>query len=417
MHKINILPILLLVCFLSKAIHSEPIVLNGEMVPELLGKPLSSIKVLDLQGRAIPFQIDEVTKDGEYVLDAGEHPNEKLSNGLLDPQDEIAFLFEDCADFSGSESDSGKVIISRGGRRKAVIIRSDQNIALNSASYMEYDHLKQILKTPFYYAAFGKDRFHFTKAGVKDFQKNAFIHLTNELRIEILLKALWGMVPIRYSEENVVCTVRRYKCGPIRLIRRGDFHLSLGLGVKGSKAAVNQICYPQLVKVPVFVHVPFRFRTLFSEAYIEMTPVITDAGSDCVFSVPSDRLEFPLRAENSDTLCLSVPENKLFTVHNSQSGYGWILQTSMDHTLLEGSGFIFRKPSSRKGYAECGYRLTVRDIPKGYYQIVNWVLFSDGSYSGLLEDSRSLQKPALIESDKKSYSNRLGVFRSRRSGN
>ena len=94
------------------------------------------------------------------------------------------------------------------------------------------------------------------------------------MRVKIYLRALWGLLPITYSENNIVCEVKRFKVGPIRLIRRGDFHLNLGLWMKGSHAAVNQLCYPDMVKVPVYVHVPIRFNSFFSRAYIEMTPVI-----------------------------------------------------------------------------------------------------------------------------------------------
>lgn len=399
-----------IIILLSISAFSEPVVLSGEMLPELLGKPVQSLRVLDSDENAIPFQVDEVTSQGEYVLFEGDKPNSSSGNGVLDKQDEIVFLRKD-ADPAVSrfeEENKGMVVrVGEGKAKRAVYVRADSSIPLSDVTYIEYNDSKQHISTPFYYATFGRNRFHFTDAGVKDIKTGRFIHLTNELRVEILLKALWGLVPIKYSEENVICLVQRYKCGPVRLIRRGDFHLNLGLGVKGSKASVNQICYPQMVKVPVRLHVPFRFRTLFSEAFLEMTPVLRETGSSFRFSIPSENLQVPLSGNAADTLYPFIPDGKFFTVHENGAGYGWLLQTSMDKSSIDGSGFVFRKPSGRGGYAECGYRLTVKDVPKGYYFITNWVVFPNGSFSDLLKNGRSLKSPVTISVGDRTFSNRL----------
>ena len=46
---------------------------------------------------------------------------------------------------------------------------------------MNYDEKSETVTTPFYYATFGHDRFHFVKAGVRDFTGAAYIDLTDEL--------------------------------------------------------------------------------------------------------------------------------------------------------------------------------------------------------------------------------------------
>ena len=380
------------------------VILTGKDLPHLLGKPIASIRVLDMGGKAIPFQIDEVTDDGEYVLDKGEMPNTENGTGLLDEGDEIVFLWDDAGNppessknpdpagisdsidnnggndnINGKNSIDGLVVFSRGSASRAVIIRLDKSIPLSTKKYIDYDHAAQRVVTPFYYADFAKDRFHFLRAGVRDFRSGKFIDLTNELRVEILLKTLFGLIPVRYTEDNIVCLVRRYKAGPIRLVRRGDFHLNLGLGVKGSRAAVDQICYPQAVQVPVYVHLPIRFRALFGQAYIEMTPVVREAGRAFTFSAPSAGAAFPVGGADIDTLCEALPAGRMFTLLNGATGYGWLLNTTMDPAHLGGSGFVMRRPPpGRAGIAECGFRLTVRDVPRGSYYITNWVVFPGG---------------------------------------
>ena len=405
MQNINIKTILTTLTALSAAVSADPVVIAGKDIRSFLGKPISSLVIQNGRGAAIPFQIDEVTKDGEYVLDKGESPNVKEGNGVLDEQDEIVFLWDD-ASAVGVETGTNNnintgIIIKRGAEKRRVNIVFDPTSSLprSPRSYIGYNHNTGRVATEYYYADFAKDRFHFVRAGVMDFASNKYVDLTNELRVEILLKTLFGLIPIRYGEGDIVCFVRRYKAGPIRLIRRGDFHLNLGLGIKSSRAAVNQICYSRAVKVPVYVHLPVRFRNLFGQAHIEMTPVIREAGRRFTFAVPSKKLFFPVNGDKLDTLSQSMPLRQMFTLKNGAAGYGWILDATTPPEHISGSGFIMRRPGTRgTGLAECGFRLTVRDVPKGNYYITNWVLFSGGKAGDIEKLGKSIMEPVTVSS-------------------
>ncbi len=376
---------------------AEPIVLTGNMVPSLLGKSVSALRVVNAAGVCIPFQIDEV-EDNDYVCPSGKEPN--AGNGVLDAADEIVFLWED-ADTAKPRGNSlhgaAAVCLSHGHNTRWVRIVDSASIAKSTVSYITYDDSRELITTPYYYASFGHNRFHFTRAGVMDFVRNTYLNVTNELRVRIFLKALWGLLPIRYTQDNMVCFVKRYKAGPIRLIRRGDFHLNLGLFLQGSHAAVNQICYPQMVRVPVYVHVPVRFSRLFSEAYIEMTPMIRKEAADFSFDVPVRGLTFALGSgKEIDTLVDVNPNHTCMTVSNRFVGYGWLLDAAMDSAALSGSGYRITMPADGQAIAQCGFRLAVRDLPKGYYLIGNWVLFSKGGSGGLLDACERFGAPAGI---------------------
>jgi hypothetical protein len=378
---------------LPASVFSEPIIITGSMVPAFLGKPLSSLRIVDHERNAIPFQIDQVLPDDDYVCPSGKEPN--IGSGKLDSADEIVFLWEDAAAVSEGPADSSaakhgqRITIGHAAQKRSVYLVDDSTVALSPIRYITYDEQKETFSTPCYNGAFGKNRFHFIRAGVKDFARDSMVPLTNELRVKIYLRALWGLLPISYSENNIVCEVKRYKVGPIRLIRRGDFHLNLGMWMQGSHAAVNQLCYPDMVKVPVYVHLPVRFKSFFSQAYIEMTPVIHQQARNYTFRVPQNDIAFPLNGKAAvDTLIPLNPNHGYMTVDNGSSGYGWLLEASMQETYLDGSGYVFCRPSDRAGLAHCGYRLTVRDLPKGHYLITNWVLFSkSGAAAFALEDT------------------------------
>jgi len=383
---------------------AEPVVLTGKMLPQLLGTHIDGIRISGHAGNAIPFQIDEIDSAGEYVCDRGSRPNH--GSGILTALDEIVFLREDadtiCPDTSAPQRSI--VAIGHGHDVRFVTISDNASIPLSTVSYVNYDDVKEKVTTPYYYACFGHDRFHFTSAGIMDPAGSRYINLTKELKIKIFCRALWGILPITYTENNLVCLVRRYKVGPIRLIRRGDFHLNLGFLLQGSHAAVNQICYPDMVRVPVYVHLPVRFKRFFSEAYIEMTPVLGPDAAGYTFSISQKNATFTIGNSNSvDTLISCNPNHVCATVQNSVAGYGWLLDASVDDRYLEnGSGFIFKNRMKSDCSGVCGFRLTVRDMPKGYYYIGNWVLFSHADrhdrlgVQSLVNACESISQPAEI---------------------
>jgi hypothetical protein len=392
---------------------SEPVVITGDMIKDLIGTRIKDIRVYSSNGQVIPFQIDEIDTNGEYVCDSGKTSNIGAGNGVLDKQDEIVFLWEDLdsnnSELNLAKKKVAKILLYRGNLQRNVFLAVNPGVQYNSKRYIEYNHEQQFLKTPYYYAQFGKNRFHFTKAGVKDFKTGKYTDLTDVLRIEIFLRALWGLLPIHYSEDNIVCIVNRYKAGPVRLIRRGDFHLNLGLGIKGSRAIVNQICYPQVVKVPVTVHVPIRFKAIFSDAFMEMTPVIKSGVKGFTFSIPDAGFNGKIDEKKTDTLINLIPNGRFMSVTDGNKGYGWVLQSDIKDSLFQGSGFVFRIPSKRNGIADCGFRFTMKDLAKGNYQITNWVLFSD-NYEHLIESASAITKPLIIDYYGKKLSNHLSAF-------
>jgi hypothetical protein len=405
---------IIIVLFLVAGSNGEPIVIKGSSVKKLLGTPIEKIRFCTRDYQPVVFQIDEMTPEGEYVCSQGEKPNSDSGNGILDSLDELVFLWEDCQPLSTEDSlDSDDKLLSLRIRRakeiREICILKDGSIPVSSRRYMHYDHGSRMIKTPWYYAEFGLDRFHFVKAGVKKEGNDRYVDLTNELRIEILLRALWGLVPIRYSEDNMVCLVKRYKAGPLRLIRRGDFHLNLGLGLRGSRAIVNQICYPQIIKVPVYVHAPVCFGSFFRDAYIEMTPVLKDVPGFS-FRIPQASFSREIGGEQQlDTMIYLSPNNQFMAVSDDNMGYGWVLNAEIADQYLKNSSFIYRKPSLRLGSADCGFRLNIHNLPKGYYEITNWVFFQSGGYTSFKDEFKSVLEPVIVSTPDGDYPNELSA--------
>ncbi len=406
--EINVWYTAVFVCTMVIGSPAEPVVVTGAMVKPLLGARIEHLNLTDAGGTPIPFQIDEITPDGEYVCPLGKEPNTDDGNGVLDARDEIVFLRDDASPVEpvrgGPPRKDDKrrvtVTVGEGAEKRGVLLWEDPWGERSPERYIQYDHADRIVETPYYFARFGARRFHFVQAGIRNRGSECYVPLTKELRVKIYLRALWGLLPITYNEENIVCLVKRFKVGPIRLIRRGDFHLNIGLWLKGSRAAVNQICYAQMVRVPVYLHLPIRFSRLFGEAWIEMSPVLGSTARTYSFTVPRHEVSIPLgTADTLDTLLSRIPTHGLMSVNDGSNGYAWVLQADIPDHLMNGSGYVVQRPSKRGGIAHCGYRLTVGDLPRGNYLITNWVLFGADVPANLARAYRTIVSPSTVTID------------------
>ena len=403
----------------SGSVPAEPVVVRGEQVPLLLGIPVNNIRLCDRTGKPLPVQVDEVTDENEYVCDRGEEANGPAGNGILDAQDEIVFMYEDCTPCPGRDDErkngadgaaSGRipVRVRSGSLCREAYLSGDASHPVCTLAYLSYDHSTQQLTTPWYYARFAPDRFHFVNAGIRTPEGDGWVDLTRELRIEILIRALWGLLAVHYTEDNLVCYVKRYKAGPIRLIRRGDLHLRIGAGIRGGRAAVNQLCYPTMVSVPVSIHLPVRFRNFFREAYLEMTPVVDHGGKEYTFSVPGCGVDQAIEGTGRvDTLYPCVLNSHPFTLLRGSQGLGWIVRSDIPDSSGVESGFIFHRPSQRGGLSDCGYRLMIRDVPRGRYTVTNRVLFTRPGSGDIGSEFKMLIDRASVRCGNRTTVNRL----------
>lgn len=83
----------------AQGIHTAPIVITGKQISQVLRYPLGSYRVFrsSPSGKAeiIPFQIDEINEDTDYVLDQGTRVTADTGNGIFDSQDELSFMGDD----------------------------------------------------------------------------------------------------------------------------------------------------------------------------------------------------------------------------------------------------------------------------------------------------------------------------------
>ncbi len=83
----------------AQILHTAPIVITGKQVSHMTRFPIASYRLFrsNPEGKAeiIPFQIDEINDDSDYVLDQGSRITAETGNGVFDAQDELSLMGDD----------------------------------------------------------------------------------------------------------------------------------------------------------------------------------------------------------------------------------------------------------------------------------------------------------------------------------
>lgn len=83
----------------AQRLHTAPIVILGKDIRPMTRYPISAYRLFrsSPSGKAevIPFQIDEINEDTDYVLDQGSRVTADTGNSVFDLQDELSFMGDD----------------------------------------------------------------------------------------------------------------------------------------------------------------------------------------------------------------------------------------------------------------------------------------------------------------------------------
>ena len=84
----------------------DPVEFNGELLPELLGRPIEKLRVYaftDGGWRKLVYQIDERYPNNNFYLNSGEQADAHLANKMLNAQDKIFFYVRHTGARAGRE--------------------------------------------------------------------------------------------------------------------------------------------------------------------------------------------------------------------------------------------------------------------------------------------------------------------------
>lgn len=276
-----------------------PVILTVAEAPALGLQQTEQIGVYSIQDnalRAIAFQIDHKDFAGEFVLGPAHEAERsreradswKARRRLLEAQgrdeaslaeerrrwlaaenlttfdggDELVFMAWDAGNKAATLPEGPawlevEVRIDSSTVRYAYVAVGDTGLAASDVDYVAFDPATQTVRSAFAEIGFAPERpivIESFRDRISPSELSTDFLDRFKLRLEIKPVGFFG---ISFHEDDVESRTIAYKDGPIRVIRRNLFWLEFLFIRVTPKAFANYIFYPNMMLVPIVVHVPF----------------------------------------------------------------------------------------------------------------------------------------------------------------
>ncbi|MEI8026460.1 MAG: hypothetical protein WCI18_08930 [Pseudomonadota bacterium] len=219
---------------IAQYVHKAPIILPAFALRELSGYPINTYRVfrsVNGKAEAIPFQIDEMTKYEDFVLDQGVSPNMHEGDGVFDNADELSFMGEDVGDIApitswgGPAPDLSYEVTAEhpSGKKGAVYVGIWFSRAppLSNKSYVSFN-LQQAKISTSRYAYYFDPKNYLVVKGIDVLNDGKPRRLVESS--SFFLKAdLKYFLTFLVNQSSIVSKLEAYKIGPIRSIVRVSF--------------------------------------------------------------------------------------------------------------------------------------------------------------------------------------------------
>jgi hypothetical protein len=240
-------------------IHRSPIVLKAGSLKDLQYYSLSAYRVFKTNRRGeaepIPFQIDEFDRYEDSILDKGDNPNSKSSNGVFSDFDELVFMGGDVGraiipmKWNFRQPDIlYEVLFVKGKKKGAVYIGLYDNSkypipkeAMSTKKYVFYYKDKDEVLTSEYRYLFNKKNYLVVKDVYVQKPKGGQKHLLDSSTFYLKVDFKY-FLNFSVNQEDIDSKLDAYKSGPIRTIARVDFTYKL-LGIKFDLGMYTEVSF------------------------------------------------------------------------------------------------------------------------------------------------------------------------------
>lgn len=258
---------------------ADPVIIKGEKLTPLLGKPIANIRLYASNGKSmtpIPFQIDERNDDGSLVFPFGPKPSADSDNGLLDKNDELVFMAMDLG------PGAAKKKIFPAGWSKAVEIKVSDPLNGSSAFAAAFYFSNPPKRSPVDYVSISSDGNRVDARNFfMTFSKDAPIGFDSlgitpagggngkssvdklKIRVKTVLRLMKN--PIHKSENDFESEMVAFIDGPVRVVRRTINKMMIIWKIASPGSAIDNVFYYNAFEFPTEVMVPFDIGMLASE--------------------------------------------------------------------------------------------------------------------------------------------------------
>jgi len=252
------------------------IVIHGKQLPGMLGKKINTLSLLSGIGDRvvpIPFQVDEINSEGEWILpeippEAGrrarrtEHDDDQ---GRLDENDQLVFMIRDSGDripvaAYPSEARTVEEITltdSMGTGRSWVYLASfASRPPVSDRDYVSYRPDHNLLVSVNYELGFSKE----VPISWSHLSFQGAPNMIDRLKIRFETK-IFG-IRYRRNETHFKSHISSYKDGNVRVIRRVRSSIKINRLLRTPSASSESIYYDNAIVIPFRAKVPVSLKSL-----------------------------------------------------------------------------------------------------------------------------------------------------------
>ncbi len=253
------------------------IVLQGSDLPAHLGKRIDSLSLLSrVDGKVapIPFQVDELDADGEWVLpnipsDDGETASRVIEGdetpGILDENDQLVFMVRDSGDripgndLPGEARTAEEISLEDPvdhGRSWVYLCSFPSAPPVSEADYVSYRHPGNRVVTSNYELGFSKK----VPISWDHLSFRGSPNMIDRMKMRFDMKILG--IRYRRDETHFKTQLSSYKDGPVRVIRRVRSSIKVNRLLRTPSAASESIYYDNAIVIPYRAKVPVSLKSL-----------------------------------------------------------------------------------------------------------------------------------------------------------
>ena len=366
---------------------TDVIAISGDRFPSLAGSNEEALSAWAWRGGlriAVPFQVDECDSDGRVIVGtaAGPAPAAKLGTNAV-----LLLRRHDGGDPAPKKSGNGafavKVDDSAKTPRWIYVGAADHELPRSPIDEVDYDPGRDRIQADRYTLAFERPQIGYF--AVADGKGKDGPNLIDRLKARVTAKVLWGLVSFHRNEDQVKETVLGYRDGPLRVARRTELEVALGLGLPVLRFVSEDYFYDDHAEGPVMISLPFSLAYVFGDL-------------DVRIYLDFRELEgYELLAEGLGARTLRVGEGSAPTLPPTRStwfalrrdGKGFLHRLHLGHGLESVESTLYygydpalaEPPESVVGERPAvGYRLTGwQGVTRGRYELLMDTYILDGA--------------------------------------
>ncbi|MDP3937045.1 MAG: hypothetical protein Q8R92_02785 [Deltaproteobacteria bacterium] len=248
----------------------DPVVVRGNDLPGMLGRPAFGIRAYALREGAlaiIPSQADEFDDKGRIISTNGNNPSKDEDDGKLDSNDELVVMASDLG------AKASRALFPRTARAAAEIeaidpltgekgwfylFDFDDPPEASTVSYVHYDPAEDLVDSSLYRVDFNPEHaILIDDMRLKSSSGDEGPNLIDRIKARTVLKSRLYLT-FHFNEEDITTKVAAYKIGPIRVVRATEYYLKILFLKVTPSAYVDYLFYSNAIVGPSEMKIPFN---------------------------------------------------------------------------------------------------------------------------------------------------------------